>query len=250
MIRPRVFPFLVLLLPLLTSPVSSAPDYQPEVVEKLGDTLETIESHIDAQRKAGHPDYDPAFVYVVDPRSQRLHVLSRESGQIALTLRVGTGSNGVGFDSGQTPPGFYVMGGVRIARNADWRLQTGDTKTGVSGFYAELLYPPSHPDPAERGTVPINVVMHSFNPNVSSMLRERHERQLIGKEPCTTGCPVVRPQDAPQLAPFLEQSAGPFDPSANPNRALRRLIRWRKVREYSNDRLGDAIYVIDPADRA
>jgi hypothetical protein len=36
----------------------------------------TIESSVAAQRRAGHADYDPQWLFLVDPSTQRLHVLS------------------------------------------------------------------------------------------------------------------------------------------------------------------------------
>ncbi len=249
---------LLLLLPLLLLPpllgaeeerilIPVRANYDEEARQTLGPVLDQIEDGIQAQRDAGHPAYAPRFVYVVDPREQRLHVLSRVGENIALTLPVGTGSAGVGFGDRQTPPGFWVMGGVRIAKDGSASIQTGDTKTGVSGVYAEMLYPPAHEDISKRGTVPNNVIIHSFNPAVSEMLRQRYARGLIGKEPCTTGCPVVHPNDTRKLIPFFTESAGPFDPGANPNAALQKLIRRGKVKEYESPGLGDPIYIIDPS---
>jgi hypothetical protein len=86
------------------------------------------------------------------------------------------------------------------------------------------------------------------------MLRQRHEKGLIGKEPCTTGCPVVRPQDSIRLVPFLKESYGAFDPATKPNPALRTLIRQGKVAEFSrakllgaSRKLGDPIYILNPS---
>ena len=92
----------------------------------------TIESSVAAQRRAGHADYDPQWLFLVDPSTQRLHVLSLQTRQIHETLRCGTGKRGLGFGHAQTPTGFFTMGGVRIARNANPAIQTGDSKTGVS----------------------------------------------------------------------------------------------------------------------
>lgn len=244
------------LLPLLpvwvsaAAPESSAPPDKPVSPVALNAIVE-IQRGIAAVRNAGHPRYAPTYVYVVDPAAQKLHVLSAQSFQVQLTLPAGTGSNGLGFGDGQTPTGFYTMGGVRIAKHASSDIQTGDSRPGVSGIYAELLYPPQHPDKSKRGTVPINVVMHSFNPKVSPALRRRHEQGLIGKEPCTTGCPVVRPQDAIQLVPYLKESAGSFDPATKAGPALSKLIRNGLVQQYPARRLfnqlGDPIYIIDPA---
>lgn len=246
-----------LLVPLLLiAPLSASESPGPAVpVQPVTLTaIQEIQAQIDAVRNAGHPRYQPRHVYVVDPATQRLHILAPGSFQVELTLLAGTGSNGVGFGDGQTPPGFYTMGGVRIARNASSDIQTGDSRPGVSGVYAELLYPPTHPEKAKRGRVPINVVIHSFNPKVSATLRRRHEDGLIGKQPCTTGCPVVRPQDAIQLVPFLKESAGSFDPATKAGPALRELIRKGAVTEYPKlrlgDRLGDPIYILNPAKAA
>jgi hypothetical protein len=208
--------------------------------------VDEIRVHIDAVRKSGERHYIPELIYVVDPSAQRMHILNGKTYQLEKTLLTGTGSNGVGFKGGQTPPGFYTMGGVRIAKNASASIQTGDTRSGVSGVYAELLYPPTHEDPAKRGKVPINVVIHSFNPAVSEMLRRRHEDGLIGKVPCTTGCPVLRPQDTAILAPYLIRSAGRFDPGTKPGDSLRALIRSKQVTEHSRRGLGDPIFIINP----
>jgi len=136
------------------------------------------------------------------------------------------------------------MGGVRIAKNGDSSIQTGDTKKGVSGIYAELLYPPSCPDPELRSRVPNGVVIHTYNPNASTMLRERRSKRLIGRVPCTTGCPVPEIEDVKKLLPYLKGSAGQFDPDARPNAALRSLIKQGKVKQYANNRLGAGIFVI------
>jgi hypothetical protein len=212
-------------------------------------TRQLIEAGIQAQRDAGHPAYDPAHVFIVDPASQRMHVLERKTGTIAVSLRCGTGSNGLGFGDSQTPPGFFTMGGVRIARNADTSIQTGDTKKGVSGVYAEMLYPPSHPDPSLRGRVPNGVVIHSYNPEASAMLRERREKRLIGRRPCTTGCPVPSIDEVHKLVPYLRVSAGSFDPDARPNADLRSLIARGEVKEYSTRRLGAPIFILSHPDR-
>ena len=137
------------------------------------------------------------------------------------------------------------MGGVRIAKNGNTALQTGDSKKGVSGIYAEMLYPPSHPDPKLRGMVPNGVVIHSYNPAASEMLRQRRAQRLIGRVPCTTGCPVPDIEDAPKLIPYLIQGAGKFDPTANPNANLRALISSGQVKEYERNQLGAAIYVLN-----
>ena len=217
----------------------------PKTVSLLGDNIHDIEASIQAQREAGFPDYDPDIVYVVDPARQRMHVLSRKTSEVVETLNCGTGRNGLGFGSAQTPTGFFTMGGVRIAKNASCYIQTGDTKTGVSGIYAEMLYPPSHAVEKMRGRVPNNVVIHSYNPKVSNMLRERKAKGLIGKVPCTTGCPVPETDEAIKLVPFLKVSAGQFDPASQPNSALRKLIARGKVVEYSSNGLGAGIYIID-----
>jgi hypothetical protein len=207
-------------------------------------TLEAIEEGIDAQRAAGHGGYDPQFVFIVDPAKQRMHVLSRRDGDLALTVRCGTGKGGLGFGDDQTPPGFFTMGGVRIAEGADTSIQTGDTKKGVSGIYAEMLYPPSFADAELRGRVPNGVVIHSYNPEASAMLRERREKRLVGRVPCTSGCPVSEVDEAKKLVPYLTASAGRFDPDSRPNPALRDLIAAGKVKEHSGDSLGAPIFVI------
>ena len=202
-----------------------------------------IESSIAAQRAAGHPQYDPEWLFVVDPSTQRMHVISVKTRKVHETVRCGTGKRGLGFGSAQTPTGFFTMGGVRIAKNADPAIQTGDSKKGVSGIYAEILYPPSHPDPALRGYVPNNVVIHSYNPEASTMLRQRREQRLIGRVPCTTGCPVPEIDEAHKLVPYLIQSAGRFDPTANPNANLRQLIASGQVTEHERNQLGAPIYI-------
>jgi hypothetical protein len=211
----------------------------------LGTEWSIIESSIEAQRRAGHPDYDPQWLYVVNPATQRMHVISRRTKKVKETLRCGTGKRGLGFDHAQTPAGFFTMGGVRIARNADTSIQTGDTKKGVAGIYAEMLYPPSHPDPELRGMVPNGVVIHSYNPEASEMLRQRRDQRLIGRVPCTTGCPVPDIDEAHKLVPYLKQSAGQFDPTANPDADLRSHISQGRVRQYENNRLGAPIYVLN-----
>lgn len=239
---------LVLVLALETARSADAPSAVPPVTVN---TIQEIQREIQAVQSAGHPRYQPQFIYVVDPSAQRLHVLSGQTFEIKLTLPAGTGAKGVGFADGQTPPGFFTMGGVRIAKDASASIQTGDSRPGVSGIYAELLYPPHFPDRTKRGKVPINVVIHSFNPKVSESLRRRYEDGLIGKEPCTTGCPVVHPNDAIKLAPYLKESAGSFDPATRAGAKLSELIRKKLVLEYSHRfRLGDAIYIIAPAKSA
>jgi hypothetical protein len=206
--------------------------------------LMQIEAGIQAQRAAGHRSYNPAYVFVVDPSKQRMHVLARGKRDIVKTVRCGTGKKGLGIEDGQTPTGFFTMGGIRIAKNADTSIQTGDTKKGVSGIYAEILYPPSFPDPELRGRVPNGVVIHSYNPKASSMLRERRAKRLIGRVPCTTGCPVPEIEDVKKLLPYLKGSAGRFDPDARPNAALRSLIKQGKVKQYASDRLGAGIFIM------
>lgn len=212
--------------------------------ELLGVDWSNIQRAISSQRQAGHPSYKPTWLYVVDPSTQRMHIINLKTGRIHETLRCGTGKRGLGFNDAQTPPGFFTMGGVRIAKNADTSIQTGDSKKGVSGIYAEILYPPTHPDPELRGFVPNGVVIHSYNPASSEMLRQRRAQRLIGRVPCTTGCPVPDIDDAHKLAPYLKQSAGKFDPTAKPNANLRRLIASGQVTEYEKDQLGAAIYII------
>lgn len=205
----------------------------------------TIESALTAQREAGHPGYDPDWLFLVDPSTQRMHVISLKTRRVHETLRCGTGKRGLGFGPAQTPTGFFTMGGVRIARNANPAIQTGDSKTGVSGIYAEILYPPGHPDPRLRGYVPNNIVIHSYNPAASEMLRQRREQRLIGRVPCTTGCPVPDIDEAHKLIPYLKQSAGQFDPTANPNANLRSLINSGQVTEYKSNRLGAPIFILN-----
>lgn len=243
--------FLVLVAVLVagTSPISAV-TYKKRAVSTIGHrTLQQIEAGVHAQRMAGHSEYDPPFVFVVDPAKQRMHVLSRKQRDIAITVRCGTGTNGLGFEDGQTPTGFFTMGGVRIATNADTSIQTGDTKKGVSGIYAEILFPPSFPDARVRGRVPNGVVIHSYNPETSAMLRERRSKRLIGRVPCTTGCPVPDVDEAEKLVPYLKASAGAFDPDTRPNAALRRLIDQGKVKQYAANRLGAAIFIMDGRSR-
>lgn len=228
------------------SPAGSEPPLapvDPGVVEEIQARIDSLNESL---KQSGSPGYSPKYVYVVDPRAQRMHILFAKDYQLACTLPVGTGSRGVGFESSQTPPGFYTMGGVRIAKDASSGIQTGSHLAGISGVFAELHFPPDHPDVATRGRIPINVVMHSYNPKASNMLRKRFESGLIGKVPCTMGCPVFNPQDAPIVAPYLEQSAGEFDPASKPGPALRELLRSGQVVEHSRKQLGDVIFVIDP----
>jgi hypothetical protein len=224
---------------------SSSNSGTPPAIQLLGAEWSSIESSIEAQRRAGHPDYNPQSLYVVDPATQRMHVISRKTKEVKETLRCGTGKRGLGFDHAQTPAGFFTMGGVRIARNADTTIQTGDSKSGVSGIYAEMLYPPSHPDPGLRGMVPNGVVIHSYNPEVSGMLRQRRAQRLIGRVPCPTGCPVLDIDQAHKLVPYLKQSAGKFDSTANPDADLRSHIAQGRVRQYETNRLGAAIYILN-----
>ena len=204
-----------------------------------------IKSSIAAQRQAGHPNYNPTWLYVVDPKAQRMHVVSLKTGEIQKTLRCGTGKKGLGTAHAQTPPGFFTMGGVRIAKGANSAIQTGDSKKGVSGIYAEILYPPTHPDPKLRGYVPNGVVIHSYNPEASEMLRQRRAQRMIGRIPCTTGCPVPDIDEAHKLVPYLKQSAGSFDPTANPNANLRALISSGQVTQSQRSTLGDPIYILN-----
>ena len=43
-----------------------------------------------AQRRAGYPNYDPKWIYVVDPAAQQMNVVSLKTGEIYETLRCGT----------------------------------------------------------------------------------------------------------------------------------------------------------------
>ncbi|NNC87060.1 MAG: L,D-transpeptidase [Akkermansiaceae bacterium] len=233
----RLFLVLLLVLPGCAT--------MPGPKSALESGLAEAEAGIAAQRRAGVRNYDPSFALVVDPAAQRMHVVSLREGAIVRTLRCGTGKRGLGFGSAQTPPGFYTMGGVRIARNADCSIQTGDRKKGVAGIYAEILYPPSHPDGALRGRVPNNIVIHSYNPDASAMLRERRDRRLVGKIPCTTGCPVPEITDAPALVPWLQAGAGRFDPDSRPNAILRSHIASGRVREYSRNDLGVPVVILN-----
>jgi hypothetical protein len=174
-----------------------------------------------------------------------MQVISLKTREVRMTLRCGTGRRGLGTAHAQTPPGFFTMGGVRIARNADSSIQTGDSKRGVSGIYAEILYPPTHPDPKLRGYVPNGVVIHSYNPEASEMLRQRRAQRMIGRVPCTTGCPVPDIDEAHKLIPYLRQSAGKFDPTAKPNANLRALISTGQVKQYQRNQLGDPIYILN-----
>ena len=240
-------PTLALLIPLLLlqACTSSSPAAPTSPARKLlGLHWNAIESAIVAQRQAGHPNYNPEWLYVVNPATQRMHIISRKTGQVKETLRCGTGKRGLGLGDAQTPTGFFTMGGVRIAKNGNTSIQTGDSKKGVSGIYAELLFPPTHPNPKLRGFVPNGVVIHSYNPAVSNMLHERRAKRLIGRVPCTTGCPVPDIEDAYKLIPYLKTSAGKFDTTANPNANLRALIKSGQVKEYQGKQLGAAIYII------
>lgn len=231
-----------------SSPESAARD-EPRSGPVSPQVIEEIQGHLDAlnamRKEAGSPCYSPKYIYVVDPQAQRMHILFAKDYQMACTLPVGTGVRGVGFGSSQTPPGFYTMGGVRIAKDASADIQTGSNLAGISGVFAELHFPPDYPDVANRGRIPVNVVMHSYNPKASNMLRKRYEEGLIGKVPCTMGCPVFKPEDAPVVAPYFEQSAGEFDAASKPGAALRELIRTGKVVEHSRKQLGDVIFVIN-----
>ncbi len=236
---------LVFTLLLASATEAAAASYKRHAIRTLGSgTLNQIEAGIHAQRASGQPSYNPTYVFVVDPAKQRMHILDRKRRDLATTVRCGTGKRGLGFGSSQTPTGFFTMGGVRIAKNADTSIQTGDTKKGVTGIYAEILYPPSFPDPELRGRVPNNVVIHSYNPKVSEMLRQRRAKRLIGRVPCTTGCPVPDVDEAKKLVRYLRVSAGKFDPDTRPNATLRRLIAQGKVKQYSSNRLGAAIFIM------
>lgn len=210
------------------------------------DVVAMLKKGIQEQRFAGHPDYNPVYGYVVDPSKQEMKVYDVRSWTPKLTIPVGTGKRGLGFGGAQTPTGFFTMGGVRIAKNSSAYIQTGDSRKGVSGVYAEMLYPPSHSEKKLHGRVPNNVIIHGFNPKVSQMLHDRHHKNMIGRVPCTTGCPVPGMNDLPKLTPFLKRSAGQFDPTARPNAALRSLIRKGQVTEYYTEgRLGDPILILD-----
>ena len=239
------FRILILLSLLVLQSCSTSDPAASPAAKLLGANWTTIETAIAAQRQAGYPDYDPKWLYVVDPASQRMHIIDRRSGQVKETFRCGTGKRGLGTGDAQTPPGFFTMGGVRIARGGNTAIQVGDSKKGVSGIYAEMLYPPTYPDPALRGMVPNGVVIHSYNPAASGMLSQRRSQRLIGRVPCTTGCPVPDLEDAPKFIPYLKQSAGKFDPTANPNANLRALINSGQVKEYQSNKLGAAIYVLN-----
>lgn len=204
-----------------------------------------IQSFVATQRTSGNPNYAPQWAYIVDPSTQRLMVMSVKTGKIHETLRCGTGKLGLGFKHAQTPPGIFTMGGVRIARNGNAAIQTGDSKKGVSGIYAEILYPPTYHDASLRGYVPNGVVIHSYNPEASEMLRQRRAQKMIGRIPCTTGCPVPDIDEAYKLIPYLKSSAGKFDPTANPNANLRNLINQGMVKVYQRNQLGDPIYILN-----
>lgn len=239
--RAFILSFIFLILPSCSTGNSS-----PSAATKLlGKDWQIIQSSIAAQRKAGHPNYNPLWLYVVDPASQRMHIISLKTETIRQTIRCGTGKLGLGFAHAKTPPGFFTMGGVRIAKNANSDIQTGDSKKGVSGIYAEILYPPTHPDPKLRGWVPNGVVIHSYNPKASEMLRQRRAKRMIGRIPCTTGCPVPDIDEAHKLIPYLKKSAGKFDPTAKPNANLQSLIRKGQVSVYQRNQLGDPIYILN-----
>lgn len=246
-------PFLLSLLAVLAVTLTPAPaaQYKTRAVKTIGQpVLAQIETAIRSQRQAGHPGYNPEFVLVVDPAKQRMHVLSRNKADIVTTLKCATGRGGLGPEDGQTPTGFFTIGGVRIAKNADTSIQTGDTKKGVAGIYAEMLYPPSHPAPELRGLVPNNVVIHSYNPAASKMLTERREKRLVGRVPCSSGCPVLEVEDAKTLAPYLTASAGKFDPDARPNAALKTLIAQGKVTQHARNTLGGGVFIMGGRYRA
>ena len=75
------------------------------------------------------------------------------------------------------------------------------------------------------------------------MLRQRRAQRLIGRVPCTTGCPVPDIDEAHKLVPYLKQSAGRFDPTASPNAKLQDLINQGLVRQYQSNQLGAAIFI-------
>ena len=112
---------------------------EPQSIES--EAISLLRNGIEAQRQAGYPDYNPRYAYVVVPSHQRMTVLSMATLEPVLSIPVGTGKNGLGFGGAQTPIGFFTMGGVRIAKDASAYIQTGDSKSGVSGVYAEMLYP-------------------------------------------------------------------------------------------------------------
>jgi len=89
------------------------------------------------------------------------------------------------------------------------------------------------------------VVIHCYNPAVSEMLRQRRSQRLIGRVPCTTGCPVPDIDEAHKLVPYLKQSAGRFDPTAKPNARLQALIAQGQVKLYQRNDLGAAIYILN-----
>lgn len=238
-------PKIIFLLALLLLPSCSSSNSSASNPNLRSSDWSAIDAFIGTQRRAGHANYNPEWLYVVDPAAQRMHVLSLKTRRIHETLRCGTGKRGLGFAYAQTPPGIFTMGGVRIARNADSSIQTGDSKKGVSGIYAEIHYPPSHPNPRLRGCVPNGVVIHSYNPDASDMLHQRRAQRMIGRIPCTTGCPVPEINEAHKLIPYLKNSAGRFDPTANPNTNLRSLISQGRVKVYQRAQLGDPIYILN-----
>ena len=101
---PRLYQLILGLLPL---PFLQSCATGPGVASEWS----SIESSIAAQRKAGHADYDPDWLFLVDPSTQRMHVVSLKTRQVHETLRCGTGKRGLGFGSAQTPTGFFTMGG-------------------------------------------------------------------------------------------------------------------------------------------
>lgn len=232
-----------------TMTISTGPSARPLYAGNYtmdSDIVSMLKDGIEQQRFAGHPDYRPVFGYVVDPSKQQMEVYDLQSWKPCLTIPVGTGKRGLGFGGAQTPTGFFTMGGVRIAKQSSAYIQTGDSRTGVSGVYAEMLYPPSHPNKKLHGRVPNNVIIHGFNPSASQMLHDRHHKNMIGRIPCTTGCPVPGMKDLPKLSPYLIKSAGQFDPTARPNANLRKLIRSGQVVQYEVEgRLGDPILILD-----
>jgi hypothetical protein len=83
------------LLVLQSCSTSSLP--KPSTKKAILIEWSTIKTTILAQRRAGYPNYDPKWIYVVDPAAQQMNVVSLKTGEIYETLRCGTGKRGLGI---------------------------------------------------------------------------------------------------------------------------------------------------------